>query len=256
MEFVILSVFLLSVYAGPPAAWGLRIWAGTVAGLVWGQAFWAELPTDAHVPLDGFVAASLIWFFILASLGVGGRVFWALATESSLELSPPAKSMLYRTDCLIATLFGLVAGTVATLHLAVHLRGAAGGLALHIAIAAVATAAAMVSLRLRGRLRPLVVATLATVACLTLAGGTLYPRLILADAKVILPDAPRCLRTPEGTAPTTDQLRLLTLPLAQPRRPNLVLTVMTDNGPRDFRWSYRSSAFRSYGSYDGGPCPI
>jgi hypothetical protein len=50
-------------------------------------------------------------------------------------------------------------------------------------------------------------------------------------------------------------LRLLTLPKALGRRPNLVLTVMTDGGQRDFRWSYRSFNFRTYDSYAGGPCP-
>lgn len=255
MESLILAALLVSAYAAPPAIWGLRLWAGTVAMLVWSQAFWPELPSDAHAPFEGFLAATLLWFFVLASLGVGSRVFWALATEQSLGLGPPVDSMIYRTDCLIAALFGLSAGAIATLHLAVDLRGTSGGLALHLAIATVAAAAARAAFRLPGRLRPLIYTALVTVAGLALAGGTLYPRLILSSAEVILPDAPRCLRTPDGTAPTIDQLRLLTLPEARPHRPNLVLTVMTNNGPEDFRWSYRSFAFRSYGSYDGGPCP-
>jgi hypothetical protein len=124
-----------------------------------------------------------------------------------------------------------------------------------LALSALAAVTAIAAIRLPGRVQYLTVAMLATLACLTLAGGTLYPRLILAKAESIQPDAPRCIRTPDGTPPMTDQLRLLTLPDAQFRRPNLVLTVMTDRGPKDFRWSYRSFAFRTYDSYDGGPCP-
>ena len=37
------------------------------------------------------------------------------------------------------------------------------------------------------------------------------------------------------TAPTTDELRLLSLPLARPFHTNLVLTVITSREQRDFR---------------------
>lgn len=255
MELLILLAVIFLAYSALPGAWGVRAWVATGIWVLWVHALVPELPSDAHAPLDGLVTVGLLWLFVLASLGVGVRVFWDLATERSLQLSPPADSMIYRTDCLIAALLGLAAGTVATLLLAVGMRGAASGLKLHLGVAATAALLAVASCLLHGRVRPLAVAAFAILAILTLAGGTVYPSLIQSKAEIIQSGAPRCIRTPDGTAPAIDQLRLLTLPMAQPRRPNLVLTVMTERGQEDFRWSYRSFAFRSYGSYSGGPCP-
>jgi uncharacterized membrane protein (UPF0136 family) len=255
MTQAILPILIVLACGALPAAWGLRVWAATVVVVLWRYAVTPDTPLQNQGPFDGTVAVLFAGIFILVSLGVGARAFWALANGGSLHMKPPANSSLYRTDCLIAAFSGLVAGTVLTLLVASGLRGMAGGLNLHLAVSAIAAMAAIVAIRLPGRTRPMAATTLATLACLTLAGGTLYPGLILAKAQIIQPDAPRCLRTPEGIAPTTDQLRLLTLPRAQPRRPNLVLTIVTDRGPQDFRWSYRSFAFRTYDSYNGGACP-
>lgn len=148
-----------------------------------------------------------------------------------------------------------MAGASATLLLAANLRGSQSSLALHLASAALAALAITLARRLPLRSRIVTVTALATLACLTLAGGMLYPRLILSQAAAQFRGTPHCLRTPTGSEPTTDQLRLLTLPQARFRRPNLVLTVMTSGEQWNFRWSYRSFAFRSYDTYDGGPCP-
>ncbi len=255
MSILILPIAILLGYAVLPAAWGLRAWTATGVLVIWGYCLAPETPFQNEGPLDGLGAALLTWLFILASLGVGSRAFWALANGRSLQTVPPAHSTLYRADYLLASLFGLVTGAGITLLLAVYLRGMSGGLPLHLAVAGLAAGLAIAAVWLPGRARPLAVTTFACMACLTLAGGILYPGLIQSKAEIIHPDAPRCLRTPDGVAPTADQLRLLTLPKAQSRRPNLVLTVMTDTGPQDFRWSYRSFAFRTYGSYIGGLCP-
>lgn len=210
-------------------------------------------PFQNEGPLDGLGAALLFGFFGLATLGVAGKAFWTLAL-APLDLASLPRGMR-GIDGILLVLVGLFSGIVLTLFLAAQFRGIPGGLALHLVVAGIAVVAAVPALRLPFRLRCLTVAALATAAFLTLAGGLFYHQLLLSRAEFIRPEDSRCLRTPDGSAPTTDQLRLLTMPEARFRRPNLVLTVMTDNGPKDFRWSYRSFAFRTYDSYYGGPCP-
>lgn len=240
-------------FALPPLAWGLRAWVAFGLPVAWAYALTPVTPFQNEGPLDGLASASLYWLFGLATLGVAARAFWTLAQA---PLDPKSLSHgMHETDSVLAALHGLVAGAMLTLVLAVEFRGLAGGLALHSAVAVAAVVGGMVALHLPLGIRSFAVAALATVACLTIAGGLFYPKLILTRAEFIRPEDPRCLRTPDGSAPTTDQLRLLTLPEARARRPNLVLTVMTEDGPEDFRWSYRSFAFRTYDSYDGGPCP-
>jgi hypothetical protein len=221
--------------------------------MLWAQTLVPITPFQNQGPFDGLGSLLLSWLFGFATLGVAARGFWTLA-RAPLDLASLSRGMR-GPDSVLAVLYGLFAGVVLTLFLATEFRGTAGGLALHIAVTGIAGVAALAALRLPFRLRCLTVAALATVACLTLVGGLSYPKLILAKAEFIRPGDPRCLRTPDGNAPTTDQMRLLTLPEAQGRRPNLVLTVMTGNGPQDFRWSYRSFGFRTYDSYAGGPCP-
>lgn len=255
MAPLILPALIVMSYAMLPAAWGVRAWASTGVLAAFTYVSTPETPLQNQGPFDDLAEAMIGWLLVLASIGVGARVFWALANARSLHLAPAANSTLYRADCLLAAFLGIAAATIATLLLAVALRGSGGGLPLHLAITALASVLVVGSIRLPGRGRPLAVATFLTLACLTFAGATLYPLLILSRAEIIQPGAPRCIRTPDGTTPTTDQLRLLTLPEARPLRPNLVLTVLTENGAEDFRWSYRSSAFRTYDSYSGGPCP-
>lgn len=249
------AAIIFGAFVALPASWGVRALAAAGILAACFRFLTAVTPFQNEGPLDGLADAAAIWVLVIAALGVGARVFWALANARSLQLAPPAASMLFRADCLLAGGAGIAAGSIATLLLAVAMRGEAGGLSVHLGIAALAALSALAAVRLRGRVRPMAVTALATLAVLTLAGGTHYPSLIQAKAGIIQPGAPRCLRTPQGTAPSLDQLRLLTLPLAQPRRPNLVLTVMTRHGQEDFRWSYRSFAFRTFGSYNGGPCP-
>jgi hypothetical protein len=255
MANLIFPALIFFSYAMIPPTWGVRAWVATILWGTWTYVSTAVTPWQNEGPFDGLGTAILLWLTVLASLGVGARVFWALASGQNLHLAPPPTSMLYRADCMLAALAGLAAGSIATLLLAVGMRGFAGGVALHLAVFAASAALAISALRLPGRLRPLAVTALTTVAGLILAGSTLYPTLIQSKAEIIQPGAPRCIRTPDGSAPEANQFLLLTLPLAQPRRPNLVLTVMTESGPEDFRWSYRSHAFRSYDSYQGGPCP-
>lgn len=249
LPFVLLAVavFLL------PLTWGLRAWALATLVLVWSWVLHPVTPFQDQGPFYGLQDMLVVWILGFATLGVAARAFWTLAL-APLDWSSLAKGMLV-PDCILAALYGLVAGIGATLLLAAGLRGLPGGLALHLGVAGLASVGTYAAMRLPLRPRYLAMTALATILCLTLVGGVAYPRLILAKAEAILPGSPRCLRTPEGTLPTPDQLRLLTLPQAQGRRPNLVLTVMTETGQRDFRWSYRSFTFRTYDSYAGGPCP-
>jgi hypothetical protein len=247
--FVLLAiaVFLL------PLNWGLRAWALAALPLLWSNALTPITPFQYAGPFDGLQGVLLGWVFGFATLGFAARAFWTLA-KGPLDWSALSRDMQV-PDCILATAYGLLAGLVATLLLAAGLRGFSGGLALHLAVAGLASIAVYAAMRLPILPRCLTVTAFATLLCLTLVGAVAYPQIILSRAETILPGASRCLRTPEGRVPTTDELRLLTLPKAEGRRPNLVLTVMTDGGLRDYRWSYRSNGFRSYDSYDGGPCP-
>jgi hypothetical protein len=249
LPFVLLAVavFLL------PLSWGLRAWVMAALPLVWSWVLHPVTPFQSQGPFDGLQDVLVLWILGFATLGVAARAFWTLA-RAPLDWSSLWKDM-WAPDCILAALYGLVAGIGATLLLAAGLRGLPGGLALHLGVAGLASVGAYAAMRLPLRPRFLAVTALATILCMTLVGGVAYPRLIHARAEVIQPGSPRCLRTPEGIAPTPDQLRLLTLPKALGRRPNLVLTVITDGGQRDFRWSYRSFNFRTYDSYAGGPCP-
>jgi hypothetical protein len=250
---LLLAAAITVGFAALPLSWGLRAWGASLLFIAWVHTLSPITPFQDQGPLDGLGSAVLGWFFLLATLGVVGKLFWTLA-KAQLDLAELLKDMR-GADRILAGFLGLFSGLVLTLNLAVEFRGFPGGLALHLAVASLALIASAVALRLPFLLRCVAVPALATVAILTLAGGFAYPELILSRADFIQPGAKRCLRIPEGNAPTIDQLRLLTLPKAEARRPNLVLTVMTDNGPKDFRWSYRSFAFRTYGSYEGGPCP-
>lgn len=249
LPFVLLAVIVFLL----PLTWGLRAWVLAALPLVWSWVLHPVTPFQSQGPFDGLQDVLILWILGFATLGVAARAFWTLAL-APLDWSSLWKDMS-APDCILAALYGLVAGIGATLLLAAGLRGLPDGLALHLGVAGLVSVGAYAAMCLPLRARFLAVTTLTTILCLTLVGGVAYPQLILSRAETILPGSPRCLRTPEGTTPTTDQLRLLTLPQAQGRRPNLVLTVMTDGGQRDFRWSYRSFGFRTYDSYNGGPCP-
>ena len=250
---LLLAAAITVGFAVLPMSWGLRAWGASLLFMAWVHTLSPITPFQNEGPLDGLGSTAFGWFFTLATLGVVGKVFWTLA-KAPLDRAELMKDMR-GVDGILAGFLGLFSGLTLTLGLAIEFRGFPGGLAFHLAVASLALIASAAAVRLPYLLRCLAVPALGTVSALTLAGGFAYPELILSRADFILPEAKRCLRIPEGSAPTIDQLRLLTLPKAQARRPNLVLTVMTDNGPKDFRWSYRSFAFRTYDSYDGGPCP-
>jgi hypothetical protein len=217
-----------------PLPWGLRAWALVTLFALWKWALTPITPFQNEDFLDGFAVYLAAWFVGLATVGLAAKA---------------------AVDKAIAVLFGIWSGVCATVLLAVALRGQSGGLALHFGVAFLALLALVAANRLPFHLRILTVTTLTTLSCLVVAGGLFYPLLILKQAKLIHPEELRCLLSPDGSTPTTDQLRLLTLPEAMFRNPNLVLTVMTEDGPQDYRWSYRSFAFRTYGSYNGSSCP-
>jgi hypothetical protein len=250
LPFVLQAIAVFAL----PLNWGLRAWAVAALPLVWSKTLHPITPFQNQGPFHGLQDVLVFWVFAFATLSVAARAFWTLA-QAPLDWSSLSRELLV-PDCILAVLCGLVTGMVATHLLAAGLRGLPGGLALHLGVAGLASVGAYAAMRLPLRPRYLAVTAFATILCLTLFGGVAYPALILSKAEFIQPGTPRCLRTPDGTTPTTDELRLLTLPKAEGRRPNLVLTVMTESGQRDFRWSYRSVGFRTYDSYSGGPCPI
>jgi hypothetical protein len=249
---LVVAAAIAIIFGLLPMAWGLRAWALAGLPVIWAQTLRPVTPFQIEGPLDGLANAFVYWFFDLATLGVAGRAFWTLA-QAPLDRASLSRGMR-EPDGVVSLLYGLVAGTVFILFIATAFRGMSGGLALHFAVAGCAAVGAVAALFLPLRMRVFTIAALATVACLAVAGGLYYPKLILTRADLILPEAQRCLRTPDGIEPTTDQLRLLTLPEARPRHPNLVLTVLTENGPKNFRWSYRSFGFRTYDSYADSPC--
>lgn len=235
-----------------PLAWSLRAWVLVAFILLWTSTLAPVTPWQYEGLFAGLGHYLAVWLLGLASVGLVVRGMWAKVNR---EDTPDSDRALRGLDAVLASLFGLWAGCLVTLLLAAAFRGLSGGLGLHIAVSVAAFLAVAAAGRLPMPLKPLAISGLVTLACLTLAGGITYPHLIAEQAKLIRPDAQRCLRTPDGTAPTTDQLRLLTLPKAHPLRPNLILTIESDRNPRYFRWSYRALAFMPYDSYDGGPCP-
>lgn len=234
-----------------PLAWSLRAWVLVAFILLWTATLVPIIPWQYEGLFAGLGYYLAVWLLGLASVGIVVR---GLRTKAEEGETPESKRALQGIDAVLAALFGLWAGCMVTLLLAATLRGLSGGLGLHLAVSVAAFLTLAVARRFPMPLKPFAISGLLTLGCLTMAGGIFYPRLITEQAKLVGPNTSRCLRTPDGNAPTIDELRLLTLPDARPFRPSLILTIASDRDPRYFRWSYRALAFMPYDSYDGGPC--
>jgi hypothetical protein len=238
----------------PPTRWGLRLAAAIALIGTALISLTAATPWDEQGRFHGIQEMALAALGVAALTGAFLRLMLTAIRGNPVWGDADASGPLHWFDRALSILGGVLLGTVATLFLAVTMRGTSGGLATHLIVGATSLGFAVLALRLRGHLRAVVVTTALTLATMTILGGLTYPSLISARAEAVLPSLPRCLRA-GNEQPTTDQMRLLTLPLAQPRMPSLILTVMADDGPRHFRWSYRSFGFRTYTSYPHGPCP-
>jgi hypothetical protein len=247
-----------------PARWGLRVVTLLVLP---GATVWLLAPTPQFWdvgPLDGlgqFLATT-----ILLALLAGFGLRWLMERVMAGRQDPPpavdekeTRDLLSLADATLAAVAGLCAGPFLALALALALRGSPGGAALHVAVAALATALAALSLRwTRGLLRPLAVVAWAVLAAAALLGALLgalrWPALIEARAAETAEGAPFCLRSGDRLA-RPEETMLLTLPRGRPGSPGLILTVTTLEGPRSYRWSYRARDFVAYGAYAHGPCP-
>ncbi|MGA0540232.1 hypothetical protein [Neotabrizicola sp. VNH66] len=159
------------------------------------------------------------------------------------------------TDQVIACLLGISSGLFLSLFGALTLRGAQGGLTLHLSVSGVAALAAVwVCRNVSGHARLAARAALSIVAVLALLGGTVWPSMIRAQADAIMPGPPRCLRALDRLA-IKNETMLLTLPPGISRSPGLILTVMAEDGARHFRWSYRANQFVRFEAYRFGDCP-
>jgi hypothetical protein len=237
-----------------PARWSLRI--GIAAVLVCAEFVYLTpaMPWEQYQGFDGLSAVVAVIFFLAVVTGVALRIIAELIYARPLLWR--GNHWLRGTDLLLSSLTGVLSGTIATLAMAITFSGQSGGLALHLCLAAFSAGLAAVFLVwAKGIFRPFLFATSGTVALLILLGGVSYPGLIKADALRLHPGHPRCLRTPDLSPPLRDELRLLTLPQAQPFIAGLTLTVMLPDGPQHFRWSYRSLQFRTYNSATHGACP-
>lgn len=246
-------VVLFAIALAIPPRGGQRVGFAVGLGVIALVSLRPKIPMRDMGSFDGMEVAfvGMILVPILGGIGLRAALatfIWPIQRHDSAELR--------RADQLLALAAGGLAGTVATLFLAATLRGQSGGLGLHVVLAAAAAGVAGVVLwRLPMVLPRLFLASMAaTMAALILWGGLAYPALIRSEMARISPEFVRCLRTGDR-APSEDEFRLLTLPMATFRNPNLILTVMRPEGPRHFRWSYRSLGFRSYASYPHGNCP-
>jgi ZIP family zinc transporter len=245
----------------PPARLGLRALA---LQLLPATTLWLLAPTSQPWDVGAFdilgkALASATVLALLAGLGLRWLLERAPAVWPGQPPDPDEeafRTLLHRTDPVLAAVAGLCVGPFLTLALALALRGAPGGTALHLATAALAMALAVLALRrTRGLLRPFTTAALAVLAAAALLGALRWPALIEARAAEAAGGAPFCLRSGDRLA-RPEETMLLTLPRGRPGSPGLILTVETAEGPRHHRWSYRASAFVTYGTYARGPCPL
>ena len=255
------SFLLICAGAGAllPSRWGFRVWV--LLALPLGTAL-VLTPTPQFADrgmLDGLgqVIAVLGLASILA--GVGFRwlfgLWMALDRKGTVPLREEETRLLRLFDGVLAGVAGLCAGLVLTLAVALLLRGAPGGLGLHLAVSGLALGlAGWVLRRARGLVRVAAVAALLVLMVLALLGGLVWPARIEARAARIEPDLPRCLRAGDRLAQRGETM-LLTLPRGEFGAPGLILTVMGPDGPMHYRWSYRADGFVRFGAYHGGGCP-
>lgn len=242
-----------------PTRWAGRIWlmTGIIGGtliLLAPNARWEDQGLLYGVAQGIFLAAMLITLF-----GIVAR--WLLARFVWPPLRPPFHKPSDETETLriadqvIACVLGISSGLLLSLCAALTLRGAQGGLMLHLFVFGVAAStAAWVSRNAMGRARLVAGAALTIVAALAIMGGTVWPSMIRAQADSIMPGLPRCLRSLDRLAMKNETM-LLTLPPGRSRSPGLILTVMAEDGARHFRWSYRANQFVRFEAYRFGDCP-
>ena len=261
VSLVILLVVLSPGVALAPKRWAIRLWtiiallfAATV--LLQGE---VQVQDQGMLP-DRLIVGGLTFILSLPLIAITLRKAHAdVVTQSSFRSTTPSKhegAALRWLDLCIAAIAGLCAGLLLTLALAVALRGFPGGLTLHLAVATLAAAGTIASLRyLKGTVRAAIAPALLLIAGLTLLGGFFYPQLIVSKMAEIESNLPRCLRAVDRPA-NSDETRLLTLPLGQPGGPGLILTVMDPRGAQHFRWSYRLLTFTPFEGYRYGGCPV
>lgn len=242
-----------------PARWGGRICV-LLALPVATRLLLSPTPQDwSRGAIDGLGQGIVIGVSVAVLAGLGSR--WLLeralarALNRTLPLDDREARVLWLFDRALAGVAGLCAGLFLTLVVALLLRGAPGGLGLHLGVAALALGlAGRVLRRARGPERVAAVAALLVLAGLALVGGLSWPERIEARGARIAPDLPRCLRAGDRLARVGETM-LLTLPRGEPGAPGLILTVTGPNGPRHYRWSYRADGFVRYGAYRHGGCP-
>ena len=256
---IILIVGLIFLGGALPTRCAWRIWlvTGVIGGTI--VLLSPEIYYDDRTLLYGvgeaaFMAAMLITLIgIVLRLILAGFVWPTLRAPSKLSL---AEANYMRTaDHVTECVLGICAGLFLTLGAALALRGAQGGLTLHLLVCGIAGLASIWVFRtFVGHARRAAGTALSIVAALAFLGGTVWPSMIRAKADGIMPGLPRCLRALDRPA-ANDETMLLTLPHGQLGSPGLILTVMTEHGARHFRWSYRANQFAQTGSYRFGDCP-
>jgi hypothetical protein len=242
-----------------PTRWAWRIWL--VTGIIGGtlvllapNARWEDQGFLYGVAERAFMAAMLITLIGAVLRWVLARFVWPSLRAPS-QLSSDAAESLRATDQVTACVLGICAGLFLSLFAALTLRGATGGLTLHLFVSGVAALAAVWVFRnVVGHARLAGGTALTIVAAVAILGGTVWPPMIRAQADGIMPGLPRCLRALERPA-AEGEIMLLTLPQGRRGSPGLILTIMAADGAQHFRWSYRANQFVRYEAYRFGDCP-
>lgn len=242
-----------------PTRWASRIWlltaiiGGTLV-LLAPDARWEDQGWLYGVAEAAFIAVMLITLLGAALRWIIARFFWPLL-QAPPQLSWIEAHSLRTADQLIACVLGIGAGLFLSLGVALMLRGAHGGLTLHLFVFGIAILAAVwVFYNFVGQAGLAAGTALIILAALAILGGTVGPSMIAAQADRVMPGLPRCLRA-LGRPAADYETMLLTLPQGRRGSPGLILTVMSKNQARHFRWSYRANRFVRFEAYMFGACP-
>lgn len=258
-QTIILIVGFILLGVALPTRWAWRIWLMT--GIIGGTL--VLLAPNARWEDQGFLYgfAEATFKTVMVTTLIGAVLRWIVAGFVWPSLRPPIQlsqgeiQSLRAADQMTAYVLGICAGLFLSLVAALTLRGAQGGLTLHLFVSGVAALAAVWVFRnFVGQVRLAAGIALAIVAALAILGGTLWPPMIRSQANGIMPGLPRCLRA-LGRHATDAETMLLTLPLGRNGSPGLILTIMAEDGAQNFRWSYRANQFVRYGAYRLGGCP-
>ncbi len=244
MNIAIYIALFFAIGAAPPLRWGLRI--GALATLL--VFFGLILTPTPYEPgwSHDLALASVFWTYITILAGIALRGFFEGAVFGLPHHAGADHSFLVAFDCALLFGMGIWAGCVVFHLLALLFQGGAGGLAVHLQVAAAAgTMAILAPIIMRNRWSATVIGAGLTVAILALDGGYRYPDLILSKANRIWQNQARCLmlgadlRAPNAR---TD-LMALTLPKNEIDPSAVVLLVQDGASRRAFRWSFRARAF-------------